>query len=211
MYATLKESIYPHGRVTNFQNLSLGLISGGIAAFISNPIEVSLVRMQADGRLPVSEQRNYRNVFEALMRISKKEGIKKLWSGSSPTVARAMVVNAIQVGGYEVSKNNLKKQLGMSEGIMLHLGSSLIAGFLYSIATLPIDTAKTRMQTQTGTEYKNVFQTISKIGRNEGIRSLWNGFLPYFTRCGGHTVFMFLFLEQYKKVVNVFYPIEDYL
>jgi hypothetical protein len=31
----------------------------GIAAFISNPIEVSLVRMQADGRLPLAQQVNF--------------------------------------------------------------------------------------------------------------------------------------------------------
>ena len=31
------------------------------------------------------------------------------------------------------------------------------------------------------------------------------GFLPYFARCGGHTVFTFLFLEQYRKIANSHY------
>ena len=37
---------------TDLQNLGIGLVAGGIAAFISNPVEVCLVRMQADGETP---------------------------------------------------------------------------------------------------------------------------------------------------------------
>jgi solute carrier family 25 oxoglutarate transporter 11 len=45
------------------------------------------------------------------------------------------------------------------------------------------------------------------LAGTEGVRSLWNGFTPYFVRCGGHTVFMFLFMEQYRKVANHLYPV----
>ena len=36
----------------------------------------------------------------------------------------------------------------------------------------------------------------------EGVASLWRGFGPYFLRGGGHTVGMFLFLEQYTTLVK---------
>ena len=39
----------------------------------------------------------------------------------------------------------------------------------------------------------------------DGLRLQWNGFTPYFARCGGHTVFMFLFLEQYRHLANAYY------
>lgn len=211
LYATICEVAFPKGNLTNLQNISVGLVAGGTAAFASNPIEVSLVRMQADGKLPLSQQRNYKNVFHALYRISTTEGVLKLWSGSTPTVTRAMVVNALQVGGYEVSKRSIKNSLSLEEGVTVHILSSLVAGFVYSVATLPIDTAKTRIQTQSGNEYRNIVQTLTRISQKEGVRSLWNGFVPYFSRCGGHTVTMFLFLEQYKKLFDYFYPIVDYL
>lgn len=38
----------------------------------------------------------------------------------------------------------------MPDGPGLHLLSSLTAGLVYSLASLPLDTAKTRMQTQVG-------------------------------------------------------------
>lgn len=46
-------------------------------------------------------------------------------------------------------------------------------------------------------------QTIRKVAAADGLFSLWNGFLPYYGRCGGHTVTMFVFVDQirtlYKK------------
>jgi hypothetical protein len=38
----------------------------------------------------------------------------------------------------------------MRDGMSLQLASSLTAGLVYSLASLPLDTAKTRMQSQVG-------------------------------------------------------------
>ena len=35
--------------------------------------------MTADGKLPPAERRGYKNVFNALVRISKEEGVLTLW------------------------------------------------------------------------------------------------------------------------------------
>jgi solute carrier family 25 oxoglutarate transporter 11 len=37
------------------------------------------------------------------------------------------------------------------------------------------------------------------VVKAEGVLSLWSGFLPYYLRCGGHTVCMFLFVEQLRR------------
>ena len=69
------------------------MFAGGIAAYIGTPAEVALIRMTADGRLPIAERRGYKNVFNAIYRISTEESVLTLWKGATPTVARAMVVN----------------------------------------------------------------------------------------------------------------------
>ncbi|GBP56326.1 hypothetical protein EVAR_28906_1 [Eumeta japonica] len=79
---------------------ALGVIAGGVGAYVGTPAEVALIRMTADGRLPADQRRNYKNVADALMRIIKEEGVLKLWRGATPTVTRAMVVNAAQLGTY---------------------------------------------------------------------------------------------------------------
>ena len=76
---------------------------------------------------------------------------------------------------------------------------------------MPFETAKNRMAFQkpdpaTGAmPYRGTMQTISAVARAGGPLSLWNGFLPYYGRCGGHTVTMFVAVEQiraaYRKYV----------
>lgn len=90
-----------------FVKAALGMAAGAAGAFVGTPAEVALIRMTADGRLPVSERRNYKNVFEALMRISREEGILTLWRGAIPTMGRAMVVNAAQLASYSQAKQYL--------------------------------------------------------------------------------------------------------
>ena len=40
--------------------------------------------------------------------------------------------------------------------------------------------------------------TVAAIARAEGALALWNGFLPYYGRCGGHTVAMFIAVEELR-------------
>jgi len=48
--------------------------------------------------------------------------------------------------------------------------------------------------------YSGMLDALVKVVRAEGALALWKGFPPYFLRSGGHTVFMFLFKEQYTKM-----------
>ena len=57
--------------------------------------------MQADGRLPPAEQRGYKHVGDALMRVAREEGVLTYWRGCTPTVVRAIVVSVTQVAGYD--------------------------------------------------------------------------------------------------------------
>ena len=46
--------------------------------------------------------------------------------------------------------------------------------------------------------YTSTLQTVTKIASTEGLLTLWNGFLPYYGRCGGHTVAMFVCVDQIR-------------
>lgn len=100
---------YSHGqKPPNFAiKAGLGMIAGACGAFVGTPAEVALVRMTADGRLPEAERRNYKNVFEALIRITRQEGVLMLWRGAIPTMGRSMVVNAAQLASYSQAKELL--------------------------------------------------------------------------------------------------------
>lgn len=81
-------------------SMVMGMIAGATGAFVGTPAEVALIRMTADGRLPLAERRNYTGVGNALVRMTREEGIYALWRGCVPTVGRAMVVNMAQLASY---------------------------------------------------------------------------------------------------------------
>ena len=152
--------------------------------------------MTADGKLPPAERRGYKNVFNALVRITKEESLGTLWKGATPTVMRAMVVNGAQLASYSQAKEQLLTYSFFQEGVFLHFCASMISGLVTTIASMPVDIVKTRVQKASGnTNALNIFFDVVK---KEGVLSLWKGFTPYYARLGPHTVLTFIFLEQFN-------------
>lgn len=187
-----------------FMKAGIGITAGGIGAFVGTPAEISLIRMTADGRLPVDQRRGYSSVFNALYRISTEEGVLTMWRGCMPTVGRAMVVNAVQLAVYSQTKEILLNSGYFGDNLFLHFTASMISGLATTTASMPVDIAKTRIQNMKTIdgkpEYKGAFDVWAKTIRQEGFFSLWKGFTPYYFRLGPHTVLTFIFLEQMNKM-----------
>ena len=60
-YDIFSERLLEPGDTSFFSKALVACLSGGLGSFLSNPVEVALVRMQADSRLPAAEQRGYKN------------------------------------------------------------------------------------------------------------------------------------------------------
>jgi solute carrier family 25 (mitochondrial oxoglutarate transporter), member 11 len=74
------------GKTANlFVSMGLGVCAGVTGSFVGNPAEISLIRMTADGRLPIEQRRNYTSVFNAVIRIVREEGVLTLWRGCIPS------------------------------------------------------------------------------------------------------------------------------
>uniref|UniRef100_A0A1B6FGU0 Mitochondrial carrier protein n=1 Tax=Cuerna arida TaxID=1464854 RepID=A0A1B6FGU0_9HEMI len=101
--------------------------------------------MTADGKLPVSERRNYKNIFDALKRLAIEEGRKGMFAGLSPTMLRAMFANVTQLVSYTRAKDFLISNGYMDDGFNCHVTSSIVSGMVYSVSTIPLDVAKTRL------------------------------------------------------------------
>jgi len=86
-------------------SMGAGLIGSGIA----NPLDMALIRFQADTTLPPAERRNYKNVFDALSKMNKELKFFGMWRGSIPTIARAMAMNSCILVAYNEAKEKLMK------------------------------------------------------------------------------------------------------
>ena len=181
-----------------------GSVAGGIAALISCPMEVTLVRFSNDATLPEDKRRNYKGVGNAFSRILKEEGAKTFFSGSGPFVNRAILVGAVQVGTFDQFRDYFRSTWGVTGQFANVFCASMASGILYSVATMPLETAKNRMAFQKPDPvtkellYKSAIQTIRTIAAKEGFMTLFSGFFPYYLRCGGHTVTMFCSIEYIR-------------
>lgn len=201
LFETFRDHLAKYRKTDFAQRFTVAAVAGGCAALISCPIEVCLVRMSNDASLPVEKRRGYSSVFDAIVRIAREDGLGAFYRGSQPFVMRAMVVGGTQVATYDQFKTLYKPYLG--SGLTNTFSSSMSAGLIYSLITMPLETAKNRMAFQKADAagvlpYRSTGQTVAAIARAEGALALWNGFLPYYGRCGGHTVAMFIAVEELR-------------
>lgn len=178
-----------HSPLPFYQKTMCGFASGAMGALIGNPCDLALVRMQADGSLPVEKRRKYKGVFNALTRIAKEEGVPTLWRGSLPTIYRAMAMNAGMLATYDQAKETLVPLVG--SGTSNNLLSSVISGVVAAFVTLPFDMTKTRIQRMDkGADgklpYSGVFDCMTKIIKNEGVFALWKGLGTFCVRVAPH-------------------------
>ncbi|KAI8931782.1 putative mitochondrial 2-oxoglutarate/malate carrier protein [Plenodomus lindquistii] len=173
------------------ERAAAGLAAGGLAAIAGNPADLALIRMQSDGLKPAAQRENYRSVIDALTRITKTEGVARLWAGAYPTVVRAMALNFGQLAFFSEAKQQLKNTSLSSR--TQTLTASAVAGFFASFLSLPFDFMKTRLQKQTrgpdGTlPYKGMFDCAKKVVREEGVLRFYRGFGTYYVRIAPHAM-----------------------
>jgi len=190
-----------------YQKTASGMASGAIAVVIGTPFDVALVRMQADSLSPPDKRRGYKNVFDALLRVFKEEGVGRLWRGLTPNILRVMFNNAGMLATYDQSIEVLSKHVFHDVGspsINTQLGASLISGLACTIAALPFDMLKSRLQDMKPDAngvfpYKGVADCSWNLLKNEGIFAFWRGFGAYYARTSPHAMIILMTREQFAK------------
>lgn len=218
VYATLRLGIYFNltdyikkhvndgANLSAFQKVYCSLSAGAIGSFIGNPCDLSLVRMQADSTLPPADRRNYKHVFDAFSRITREEGVKALWNGATPTIARAMALNMSQLVTYEEAKERITKMMGKGHDMAIMFTASMIAAIATSTASLPFDNIKTKLQKMKrlpdgSFPYKGFIDCGYKTVANEGILGFWAGLPTYYFRVGPHSIITLLSAELFRKMM----------
>jgi len=210
LFQIFRDQLAKYREVDFASRLAAATAAGGCAAYISCPCEVSLVRMSNDASLPVADRRNYTSVINCASRIASEEGVTAFWRGSTPFVTRACLVGATQVATYDQFKV-MYTDLGIKDKNANVVCSSLSAGLVYSLITMPFETAKNRMASQKADKvtgklpYTSTMQTLKTVVAKEGAGTLYNGYIPYFMRCGGHTLLMFFMVEKLQKLYRTQY------
>ena len=188
--------------------------------------------MQADATLPATERRHYKGIFDAVIRIAKEEGIAGLWRGSSPTVARAMVLNMAMLATADQTKEVRTSHIPMKQTrvsrhiidvccvvqmLAPYLGgekarsnliiSSIISGVAASVASLPFDMVKTRLQKMRANPdgsmpYKGFIDCARQVAVKEGPAAFYKGLSTYIVRISPHVIITLITLDYLNMLVD---------
>ncbi len=165
-----------------FDRMMWGVITGGVAISIANPIDMLKVRFQSDMKCK-DGKRKYTRVISSMKTIYQKEGIKAFYQSLPPNILRNSIINAAELGTYSQCKSYfLKKGFFKEEGIALYFTCSFFAGFCAVVCGSPFDVIKSRMmdgKLVNGKKvlYNSIYEAIGTLYKEKGVLGFYAGFL----------------------------------
>ncbi|KZO89786.1 dicarboxylic acid transporter [Calocera viscosa TUFC12733] len=214
-YFVAKDHLAASGKVksTIVQGVLAGMAAGVFAGVLSNPggkllsLYIVLIRMQADRTKALAERFNYRNVLHGLYKITVNEGPVELFRGLNTTLLRAVLTNVGQLASYDVFKAAMLSTEGAKDTPLTHFLASFAAGTVATTLSQPADVIRSRLMAAGGPK-QSALRVTTDLIRAEGVQSLFRGWLPAWYRITPQTVLTFLFLEQLRRLVDLYREVE---
>jgi len=181
-------SVFSGPHTLTLSSSHAGLAVGCIeATMIVTPFEVIKTRLQ---KQKGNKDLKYKGPIDVVVKVTREEGLRRLWSGNVPTVIRQGSNQAFNFMSMQILNEALwgKKQGdGKTLEVWKTLLNGLLAGAVGPCFNAPVDVIKTRMMAQTyvpgqPVKYKNWFQAGKLIAQEEGLPALWKGIIPRLTR-----------------------------
>jgi len=185
-----------------------GMLTGGLGAMLTCPLDVVRTRMQADAGNICTQNRfyttglrkgkvvRYRTLYGTIVQIWRQDGLSKgLYRGASVTIARASLLNGAQLASYETLKQTFHHYI--EEGPALHILCAFCSGIIAQTFAMPIDTIKSSMMVG------NRIQDVGGILKHRGPYWLYKGYLP---ACAGQGLIMVLqmpLVEEFRRLLGL--------
>lgn len=145
------------------------------ACLVTHPLDLAKVRLQTASKPGQS-------LFSMIYQIITKEGFFKIYSGLTASLLRQATYSTTRFGVYEFLKETyIEKTNNHKPSTAVLLPISMVSGALGGLVGNPSDVVNIRMQNDSTLpieqrkNYKNAFDGIYKIMKNEGPGSLFSG------------------------------------
>ncbi|WFD35549.1 hypothetical protein MCUN1_002405 [Malassezia cuniculi] len=110
-YSTLRnlvvDSSNPTQPLPGSVTFGIGAIAGIVTVYATMPLDVVKTRMQS-----LNARAEYRNTFDCLGKVVRREGVFALWRGATPRLARLVLSGGIVFTVYEKCMYVLEKTVG---------------------------------------------------------------------------------------------------
>jgi len=140
------------------------------------PIEMVKVRLQVD----VSTGGASRGPLAVTREVLRNNGLRGLFKGHQATLMRECPGNVVYFSSYEVFKKLYPRESEVERSLV----AGGCAGMSYWVAMLPVDSIKTKLQTDSlsAPRYAGVLDCVRQTVAEHGVRGLYRGLTPVMLR-----------------------------
>ncbi|KAK1271837.1 Mitochondrial adenine nucleotide transporter ADNT1 [Acorus gramineus] len=179
-----------------------GGLSGLTAAAMTYPLDLVRTRLAAQ-----TNEMYYRGISHTLHTIWRDEGIRGLYKGLGATLLGVGPSIAISFSVYETLRSHWHLQRPRDSPVLVSLACGSLSGIASSTVTFPIDLVRRRMQLEGAGGRARVYNsgilgTFRHIFQNEGIRGLYRGILPEYTKVVPGVGIAFMTYETLKILLT---------
>lgn len=193
-----------------------GGVGGMTGAVLTCPLDVVKTRLQSDdyhklynktpkSRNPVIQAgQHFKETCSVLRQLYVNEGTRALFRGLGPNLVGVIPARSINFFTYGSTKEFLSSNFNNGqEATWIHWAAGINAGIVTSTATNPIWLIKTRLQLDKtkGKHYKNSWDCLKYILKNEGPLSLYKGLSASYLG-GIESTLQWVLYEQMKSFIN---------
>ncbi|XP_050188604.1 mitochondrial uncoupling protein 3 isoform X3 [Myiozetetes cayanensis] len=207
LYDSVKQLYTPKGAENTglTARLLAGCTTGAVAVACAQPTDVVKVRFQASGAM-LDGARRYSGTVDAYRTIAREEGVRGLWRGTLPNIARNAIINCGELVTYDLLKDVLLRTQLMADNVPCHFVAAFGAGFCATVVASPVDVVKTRYMNSSPGQYRNALSCLLALLMQDGLAGLYKGFIPSFLRLGSWNVVMFVSYEQLQRAAVLARP-----
>lgn len=197
--ATKTEYKLPNYTVGDYASFALaGAMGCGLTHGAMTPIDVVKTRIQLEPTV------YNKGMISSFRQVITKEGAGALLTGLGPTVLGYSLQGAFKFGGYELFKKTLIEQLGYDTASKykntVFMGSAALAEFFADIALCPLEATRIRLVSQP-TFANGLVGGFSRILKEEGLGSFYNGFTPILFKQIPYNIAKFLVFERAAEAI----------
>lgn len=189
----------PDYTVSDYAKFALaGAMGCGVTHGAMTPIDVIKTRIQLEPTVYNT------GMVGSFKKIVGAEGVGALLTGLGPTILGYSLQGAFKFGGYELFKKTFIEYLGLDTAKQykdaIYIGSSALAEFFADIALCPLEATRIRLVSQPSFA-NGLVGGFSRILKEEGVGSFYNGFTPILFKQIPYNIAKFLVFERAAEAI----------
>ncbi|KAK7351283.1 hypothetical protein VNO77_10605 [Canavalia gladiata] len=164
-----------------FIDLLAGSAAGGTSVLCTYPLDLARTKLAYQISTVADTRGSTRDGMKGVLTsVYKEGGVRGLYRGAGPTLTGILPYAGLKFYMYEKLKTRVPEE--HQKSVLMHLSCGALAGLFGQTLTYPLDVVKRQMQVGSlqnaaceETRYRNTFDGLRKIVRNQGWKQLFAG------------------------------------